>query len=135
MQQPFVTGNGVGDQMMRWSAAGDGTGYVDGANNSYGLVPAQPQFTPPVATPTNSLARRQMNRALVPANPRGGFESPTDPWTGFPGDENSLLQQNPAENSREEDNIELLEEMASKAKREAQSKRKQIPPFVQKLSR
>jgi len=35
----------------------------------------------------------------------------------------------------ENDSIELLEERAAIAKREAQSKRKQIPPFVQKLSR
>lgn len=35
----------------------------------------------------------------------------------------------------ESDNIELLEERAAVAKRESQSKRKQIPPFVQKLSR
>ncbi|KAL3427880.1 HSF-type DNA-binding protein [Phlyctema vagabunda] len=34
----------------------------------------------------------------------------------------------------ENDNIELLEERAAVAKRDAQSKRKQIPPFVQKLS-
>lgn len=33
------------------------------------------------------------------------------------------------------DSIERLEEKAAVAKREAQSKRKQIPPFVQKLSR
>ncbi|KAK2071946.1 hypothetical protein P8C59_006329 [Phyllachora maydis] len=34
----------------------------------------------------------------------------------------------------ESDSIEHLEELAQKAKREAQAKRKQIPPFVQKLS-
>jgi heat shock transcription factor, other eukaryote len=33
------------------------------------------------------------------------------------------------------DSIEALEERALRAKREAQAKRKQIPPFVQKLSR
>jgi len=35
----------------------------------------------------------------------------------------------------ENDSIERLEERAARAKREAQVKRKQIPPFVQKLSR
>jgi heat shock transcription factor len=35
----------------------------------------------------------------------------------------------------ETDCIEALEEKATVAKREAQAKRKQIPPFVQKLSR
>ena len=35
----------------------------------------------------------------------------------------------------EADSVEVLEEKAQKAKREAQAKRKTIPPFVQKLSR
>jgi heat shock transcription factor len=35
----------------------------------------------------------------------------------------------------EQDSIERLEERALRAKKEAQAKRKQIPPFVQKLSR
>jgi heat shock transcription factor len=33
------------------------------------------------------------------------------------------------------DSIEALEERALRAKKEAMNKRKQIPPFVQKLSR
>lgn len=135
MQQPYATGNGGGDQMMRWSAGTEGTGFVDGTSNSFGLVPAQPQYPQGVATPSNSLARRQMNRALVPTNSRGNFDPPADPWSSFAGDDNALLPQNSTEAPREEDNIEILEEMAQKAKREAQAKRKQIPPFVQKLSR
>ena len=39
------------------------------------------------------------------------------------------------EDVQETNNIEVLEEMAQKAKRDAQGKRKGIPPFVQKLSR
>lgn len=137
MQQPYVSGAGAGDQMLRWNGMGDGTGFVDGnphVGNSYGLVPAQPQYPQPVPTPSNSLARRQVNRALVPTNPRPNFDASADPWGNF-GEENALLQQNPTETLTEQENLEMLEEMASKAKRESQAKRKQIPPFVQKLSR
>lgn len=120
---------------MRWNGVGDISGF-DGsqqAGNSYGLVPAQPQYPQAVPTPSSSLTRRPMNRALVPTNPRSNFDASSNPWSGF--DDNALMQQNPGENVPVQDSVEVLEEMASKAKREAQAKRKQIPPFVQKLSR
>ncbi|EXL90008.1 hypothetical protein NOF04DRAFT_1093069 [Fusarium oxysporum II5] len=145
MQQPYNSENAAGDQMLRWNGMGDASGFVnrldglmDGnahAGNSFGLVLAQPQYPQPVPIPSNSLARRQMNRALVPTNPRTNFDGSVNEWGNFVGDENVLLRQNPSENLNEQDNVEWLEEMAQKAKREAQAKRKRIPPFVQKLSR
>jgi heat shock transcription factor len=51
------------------------------------------------------------------------------------GDDTSLITRDGDNETAEQDNIEKLEEMAQKAKRDAQGKRKQIPPFVQKLSR
>lgn len=71
---------------------------------------------------------------MVPTNPMANYDSSVEPWAGF-GDDGSLLPQNQSEDLTETDNVELLEEMAQKAKRDAQGKRKQIPPFVQKLSR
>ncbi|KAM0236595.1 hypothetical protein ACHAP5_009326 [Fusarium lateritium] len=143
MQQQYNSGNAAGDQVLRWNGMGDTSNFMNGADgimdgnahigNSFGLVPAQPQYAQPVPTPSNTLARRQMNRALVPTNTRN-FEGAVEPWGNFVGDDNALLQQNGPENLNEQDNVELLEEMAQKAKREAQAKRKQIPPFVQKLS-
>jgi heat shock transcription factor len=73
-----------------------------------------------------------MNQALVAAHNRN-FDSSVEPWAGF-GDGSDLLPQN-GEGLIEQDNVEALEEMAQKAKRDAQGKRKGIPPFVQKLSR
>ncbi|KPM40599.1 hypothetical protein AK830_g5941 [Neonectria ditissima] len=136
MQQPYASGNGAGDQMLRWNGMGDANAIVDAnahAGNAFGLVPTQPQYPQAVPTASNSLARRQMNQALVPTNPRTNFGASTDPWANF-GDENSLLQQNTGETMTEQENLDLLEDMAQKAKRESQAKRKQIPPFVQKLS-
>ncbi|KAK1534376.1 HSF-type DNA-binding protein [Colletotrichum costaricense] len=137
-----------GDQFLRWGGAADAaTGLVDGtgaqAVNSYGLVPGQQQqqqqqtpqqFVQPTPSPNNAVARRQMNRALVPTGARQNFDSSSDPWS-FVGEDSALLQQQQANgNMAETDNVEILEEMARKAMREAQQKRKQIPPFVQKLS-
>ncbi len=76
---------------------------------------------------SNSLTRRTNNNALVPTNPRS-FDA-VDQWAGF-GDVHQ-----PQQSEMGEQNVEVLEQMAQKAKREAQGKRKGIPPFVQKLSR
>ncbi|KHN98294.1 Peptidyl-prolyl cis-trans isomerase, cyclophilin-type [Metarhizium album ARSEF 1941] len=128
MQQPFAADNAVQDSMLRWKD--DGAELVDAAN-AYGLMPSQPQYAEAPAS-SNSLARRDVNQALIPTHSRN-FDASVEPWAGF-GDANSLLPQNGEGGLIEQDNIEALEEMAQKAKREAQAKRKGIPPFVQKLS-
>ncbi|KDN61070.1 putative HSF-type DNA-binding protein [Colletotrichum sublineola] len=135
-QPPFPSP--TGDQFLRWGGAADANGLVDGSGvpaiSPYGIVPGQQQpFVQPTPSPNNALARRQINRALVPTGVRQNFDPPTDPWS-FGGEDSALLQQQPNGNMADTDNIEALEEMARKAMREAQQKRKQIPPFVQKLS-
>ncbi|TQN74298.1 Heat shock factor protein [Colletotrichum shisoi] len=138
VQQPTFP-SPTGDPFLRWGGAADANGLIDGAGaqaiNSYGIVPGpqQQQFVPPTPNPNNALARRQMNRALVPTGVRQNFDSPSDPWS-LGGEDSALLQQQANGTMTETDNIEVLEEMARKAMREAQQKRKQIPPFVQKLS-
>jgi heat shock transcription factor len=78
---------------------------------------------------STQLARRPINRQLVPTGQR--YDNSIDTWFG-----DDPMQDSQQGNGMEEsDNIELLEEKAAVAKRDAQSKRKQIPPFVQKLSR
>ncbi|XXG97776.1 Deoxyhypusine synthase [Hypoxylon texense] len=127
MAQPYSTQ----DQLLRWNGNNAG-GYVDNtANgaNSYGVVPSptQPQY--PQGTPSTVIARRGMNNALVAAN--RAYTPQNDSWPSF--DENLVPGQTEGPID-EHDNIELLEEKAQRAKREAQAKRKQIPPFVQKLN-
>jgi heat shock transcription factor len=140
MQPQYNAGNGAGSQGLRWNGMADPSNYMNGVDgmmdenaNAFGLVPAQQQYSQPVPTPSNTIARRQMNHALVPTNQRN-FDGAVEPWGNFVGDENTLLQGN-FENLNEQDNIEVLEERAQKAKKDALAKRKQIPPFVQKLSR
>ena len=94
-----------------------------------------PPYDQSVPAPSTQLARRPINRQLVQTGQRPAFDVtgvPNDPWIPF-GDD-ALMDPQQAQ-MEENDNIELLEEKAAVAKRDAQAKRKQIPPFVQKLSR
>ncbi|KAH6702249.1 hypothetical protein VD0002_g1337 [Verticillium dahliae] len=136
------------NDLMRWHNSADAGGFVDGTAqgvNPYGMMPPQSQQASsqqsqqpygqhPTPSPNNALARRQMNRALVPTAQRGNFDPNADPWAYATDDSSSLIQQPGNGAMNEQDSIEALEEAAQKAKRESQSKRKQIPPFVQKLS-
>ncbi|KAF2968487.1 hypothetical protein GQX73_g5068 [Xylaria multiplex] len=123
------------EQMLRWNGNNAGN-FADNTSNpihSYGMIsPTQAQFTQGAPTTSNALARRGANNALVTAN-RTFSPQPNDPWPGFADD--SLLPSQTNGSLDEHDNVELLEEKAQRAKREAQAKRKQIPPFVQKLNR
>jgi heat shock transcription factor len=121
---------------MRWNGGTpDGAAYEAAARsvvNPY-MMPAQAgQFSQAMpATPSTALARRGTNRALVPTVPRQVFDSSSEPWNNFGED----FQQQQTHAMEDHESIEALEERALRAKREAQNKRKQIPPFVQKLSR
>jgi heat shock transcription factor len=68
---------------------------------------------------TGQLIRRNTNQQLAPAPRR-------NQWEGFPPE---------AQQWEDMDDDADLEQKAAVAKKDAQAKRKQIPPFVQKLSR
>jgi heat shock transcription factor len=125
--------------MVRWNGATpDGAMFAEAAArnvNPYMMSPGAGQFTPGIpAAPSTALARRGLgSRALVPTAPRQVFDPSTD-WNSF-GDDFQQQQQPQQENVTDNESIEALEERALRAKREAMGKRKQIPPFVQKLSR
>lgn len=124
------------DPYMRWNqGAVDNTMYPDlnynmagyGANNV-----SAAQYQPNLPAASTQLARRPLNRQLVQTGPRTQYDNSNE-WSlaedGMfdPNSQNGGLAEN--------DSIERLEERAQIAKRDAQSKRKQIPPFVQKLNR
>ncbi|KAI5864314.1 hypothetical protein GGS23DRAFT_595947 [Durotheca rogersii] len=131
MTQPYNTQ----DQLLRWNGNGPASFVDSTASNvngasSYGVIPSPTQAQYAQGAPSTVVARRGVNSALVAAN-RAFTPQQPDPWSHF--DENLIA--NPANGPVDEhDNIELLEEKAQKAKRDAQAKRKQIPPFVQKLN-
>ncbi|KAI0402372.1 hypothetical protein F4802DRAFT_373670 [Xylaria palmicola] len=124
MSQPYNTP----DQLLRWNTNNAGS-FADNASNPinpYGMIsPTQAQFTQGAPAASNVLARRGGNGALITST-RG------NPWADFTDE--SLLSNQANGSLDEHDNVELLEERAQRAKREAQAKRKQIPPFVQKLN-
>ncbi|KAI1179503.1 hypothetical protein F4777DRAFT_433699 [Nemania sp. FL0916] len=125
---------GTPEQMIRWNG-NNAANFADNATNPinpYGMVPpTQAQYTQGSPSASNALARRTGNNVLVPAS-RTFSPQPNELWASFSDD--NLLPNQADQTLDEHDNIELLEEKAQRAKREAQAKRKQIPPFVQKLN-
>ncbi|KAK5660979.1 hypothetical protein OQA88_12355 [Cercophora sp. LCS_1] len=125
LSQPF--NGGSPDAIYNWAGnpGPERSGFVETGSptlNSFNMISQPEQYG--VAAPSTALARRQPNRALV--HPKFGPDS----WDFT--DDSSFLQPNGTVD--ENDSVERLEEMALRAKRELQEKRKQIPPFVQKLS-
>ncbi|KAI9781864.1 MAG: Heat shock factor protein 2 [Geoglossum umbratile] len=140
------------DQFFNWgqAAAGNASSYPDPAaaynatlyHGITGGLASMAQATqtpnsqhPPQApsSPSNQVARRSTNQSLVSRGPRA-FNSNANSatqWQGDFGDSAGLELQGSGWISNSE---EQLEQRALIAKREAQAKRKQIPPFVQKLS-
>lgn len=121
------------DQYLQWHQqhlANSATGYPDTGNDlTTTLFNALNQATtaPPPAV-SNQLARRPATHHLVP---RTTFANTADDsWPTIPEDGIQPPQDQVWRNSNDE-----LEREAQIARRDTQAKRKQIPPFVQKLSR
>lgn len=117
------------DQFLQWGQNPSANAFPNPSNfNPTGYVASQ-DITPPAApaAPTNNqVARRQGQNQLVTRN-RGYEQAPTvyaEDTSGTGG-----------ESSAWGESLEQLHKRAADAQRDAQSKRKQIPPFVQKLSR
>ena len=97
------------------------------SNNDYPYLQNVPQAPThgsslaPIATPSTDLVRRSRNQQL--AVPQVQQQ---EQWKGGAGD---------MEGSVQEEDEQELDMKVQLAKRDAQGKRKQIPPFVQKLSR
>ena len=142
--QQFPVQQPVGNTDYMWNQApADSRIYPEvNFNNmaAYGAMPNPQQPNPTNYSlqqpPNTQLARRPHNTPahtqLIPAVQRTPFLNPNE-WAmsedvGYdPTVQNGGLAEN--------DSIDRLEERAAAAKRDAQSKRKQIPSFVQKLNR
>jgi heat shock transcription factor len=137
MPQSYTAASQVSNpELLRWNQQPDNAAYADPSfnmnnYNTNGL--SQASFDQSAPASSTQLARRPINRQLVPTGQRT-FDGTDASWAQF-GDDSMLDTQNANGALEENDNIELLEERAQMAKRDSQSKRKQIPPFVQKLSR
>ena len=124
-------------EFLRWSQGPENAAFSDPSAynlNTYGAnALSQAPYDQPVPAASTQLTRRPVNRQLIPTGQRP-YDNTADPWGQF-GDDSILDVQGNGGQMEETENIEHLEERARSAKRDAQSKRKQIPPFVQKLSR
>lgn len=117
------------DDFFQWGQTGQpAVPYNDNSfamnANAYPQAAQQPQ-PQPQPQPSNQLTRRPITQIAA----RGRPSEDANTW---------LKQLGPAAHSTEaawDDDIAELEARAQVAKREAQAKRKQIPPFVQKLNR
>ncbi|KAJ5344592.1 Heat shock factor (HSF)-type DNA-binding [Penicillium brevicompactum] len=99
------------------------------SENSYNPAAfAPPQDTSaPAATASNQLARRQANQNQMVSRNRG-YEQPPASYVENGGPNGN------GESGAWGESLEELYRRALAAKRDSQAKRKQIPPFVQKLS-
>ncbi|CAD6443685.1 bdeb639e-b901-47fc-bafd-85ef5bae42f9 [Sclerotinia trifoliorum] len=142
MPQTYNAGSQLPNaDFLRWNQNPDTQNFADPTSNNYlnifganGLPQTTTGFDHPINTQPHStqLARRpniNNNRQLVAQRT---YDNTGDPWPY--GDDTIMDSQNGHGPNGENDDIEALEEKAAVAKRDAQSKRKQIPPFVQKLS-
>ncbi|KAJ5181355.1 Heat shock factor (HSF)-type DNA-binding [Penicillium cf. griseofulvum] len=117
------------DQFLQWGQnppanAINTSAFSDPSYNPASFVPP-PDVSAPAATASNQLARRQANQ-MVSRN--RGYEQPPASYV-----ENSGNNGN-GESGAWGESLEELYRRALTAKRDSQAKRKQIPPFVQKLS-
>jgi len=120
------------DQFLQWGQnppanAVDTSAFSDNSYNSAGFTP--PQDAPaPAPTASNQLARRQANQNQMVSRNRG-YDQPPASYVENGGSNGN------GESGAWGESLEELYRRALTAKRDSQAKRKQIPPFVQKLSR
>lgn len=118
------------DQFLQWGQnppvnAINTAAFSDPSYNPVGFAPPQ-DVSAPAATASNQLARRQANQVV---SRNRGYEQPPASYVENGGNTGN------GESGAWGESLEELYRRALTAKRDSQAKRKQIPPFVQKLSR
>ncbi|KAJ5795331.1 hypothetical protein N7457_001930 [Penicillium paradoxum] len=118
------------DQFLQWGQnppanAINTSTFSDPSYNTAGFAPPQ-DVSAPTATASNQLARRQVNQVV---SRNRGYEQPPASYVENGGNSGN------GESGAWGESLEELYRRALTAKRDSQAKRKQIPPFVQKLSR
>ena len=112
------------DQFLQWGQAAQ-------PSNSYQDPSAYSNPTAMYSANSTSTATQLTRRPLAQVTPHGRS---SESMTGAGWVDQVLVPVQPGDGAWGDD-LEELEQKAQVAKHEAQSKRKQIPPFVQKLNR
>lgn len=120
------------DQFLQWGQnppanVVNPSSFTDPSSYNPAAYATSQELSAPGASTSNQLARRQAANQLVSRN-RGYEQAPTVYQENSPG-------QGGGESGAWGESLEELYHRALAAKRDSQAKRKQIPPFVQKLSR
>jgi heat shock transcription factor len=119
------------DQSFQDPSLNDPNTFTVGLNASQ--APSYGSNLAPVA-PSTDLVRRARNHQLAPQ-----VTQQQEQWNGSynPSNNNNNNSNNNTNmgGQNDDENEQELEKRVALAKRDAQGKRKQIPPFVQKLSR
>ena len=130
----FDNYNPVLDQNFYNTALNGAQPQTFGANNTAAAVP-----TPPPPPPSNQLVRRDANQQLATRTPQrnqwNSFNNSSNINNSTSNDDQRLSSESRVWENMEEDEEQDIDTKAAIAKKDAQAKRKQIPPFVQKLSR
>ncbi|CAG7927572.1 unnamed protein product [Penicillium olsonii] len=119
------------DQFLQWGQnppanTVNASALSDNSYNSSAFPPSS-EASAPAATASNQLARRQTNQNQMVSRNRG-YEQPPASYVENGGPNGN------GESGAWGESLEELYRRALTAKRDSQAKRKQIPPFVQKLS-
>ncbi|KAL4939838.1 hypothetical protein BDV06DRAFT_30039 [Aspergillus oleicola] len=127
---PPTSGPLSNDQFLQWGQ-NQTTNTVPASSfpdmntyNTSGAIPSSTHDVPGIPTASNQIARRPQANQMV--NRGRNYESPS---ASLPEQGNGT-----GESGGWSESLDELYKRAMVAKREAQAKRKQIPPFVQKLS-
>ena len=118
------------EQFFNWGANGQNPGAY--TNQPTYNMPAPSYPSQSMSQPSNQLARRPMNQVVSRPQQQNNAWVPEQSVTPVQQQQPPQQQDSPTSWS---DDINELVAKAQVAKREAQSKRKQIPPFVLKLHR
>ncbi|KAJ5191990.1 uncharacterized protein N7498_010975 [Penicillium cinerascens] len=119
------------DQFLQWGQNPSAnvvnpSSFADPSTYNPAAYATSQELSAPGASASNQLARRQAANQLVSRN-RGYEQAPTVYQENDPG-------HGGGESGAWGESLEELYQRALAAKRDSQAKRKQIPPFVQKLS-
>lgn len=116
------------DQPYQDQSLNDPNSFAVGLNGSQAPTYGSSALASTAPAPSTDLVRRSRNQQIAPQN--NGQQEQWNGYGGGGGGGNGMTGQ-----QAEEEDEQELERRVALAKRDAQGKRKQIPPFVQKLSR
>lgn len=128
---PSTSAEMASTQDTQWNPPSTPLSFSESYPNTPSNYPQLPQNpVPPPQPASNQMTRRAPGQDLAQAQRAPYMDGNTDIWPSVTDNGMQQLGEGGWRNNGDD-----LDQKAQMAKRDAQAKRKQIPPFVQKLSR